>query len=407
MNSVKKQLSSSVNIIFLVVLIDLIGFGIVLPLLPIYAKSYGASPFVIGLLAISFSVSQLIFNPIWGYLSDRVGRRPILIMSLIGSVSFYTLFGWAPTLTWLFIARTGAGIFAANISTAMAYIADVTTIENRAKGMGLIGAAFGLGFIIGPAIGGFLSQYDYSIPGFGAAVLSGIAMTLAIFKLPESRTASAETHAPMSSLQFFWKPFASAFQSPQIFRPMLVYFFVVFAFSNMQVTFPLYTQEIFHFDVVQNGYVFAFVGLLAVIFQGGLIDRLAKSQGEGPVALFGTAVSLIGMVFIPISKTVLFLLMFMALLGIGMGLNTPTLTSLISISADDSRQGAVIGVSRSLATLGRILGPLWGGWIYGALGIQWPYWSAGFFLLVALIVGLPLRKMKAGKEQSAMLLADG
>ncbi|RMD93125.1 MAG: MFS transporter, partial [Calditrichaeota bacterium] len=171
--------STPLGIIFLVVFIDLIGFGIVLPLLPIYARSYGASPFVIGLLAVSYSGTQFLFNPVWGRVSDHVGRRPIILMSLTGSVISYAVFGWAPSLAWLFISRLSAGLFGANISTAMAFIADVTTPENRAKGMGLIGAAFGLGFIFGPALGGFLSKYSYSLPGYGASLLSLIALLLA------------------------------------------------------------------------------------------------------------------------------------------------------------------------------------------------------------------------------------
>ncbi|MFQ5825377.1 MAG: MFS transporter [bacterium] len=402
----KVQQTASLRIIFFVVVIDLIGFGIILPLLPLYAKSYGAAPFVIGLLWISYSVTQFLFNPILGAISDRVGRRPIILMSLVGSVIFYTLFGWAPSLFWLFVARFAAGVFAANISTAMAFIADITTKENRAKGMGLIGAAVGTGFIIGPAVGGFLSQYSYSLPGYGAAILSLIALLLAISKLPESLNANNIEHPQKKSLHSILKPMAQAMNTQEVARPIFVYFLVVFAFANMQVTFPLYTHELFGFDVVQNGYVFAFVGILAVIFQGGLIGKLSKNFGDGPLAIFGTGLSMFGLMLIPFAKSIPVLVFFMTILGVGTGLNTPTLTSLVSISVDEAHQGSVLGVSRSFSTFARIIGPLWGGWSYGALGMRWPYWSAGVILFVAILVGLPLWRIKPAYQKEVAMVAD-
>ncbi|RMF69824.1 MAG: MFS transporter, partial [Calditrichaeota bacterium] len=294
-----EQKRASLGIIFLVVFIDLVGFGMVLPLLPLYAKSYGASPFLIGLLAVSYSGTQLLFNPVWGGISDRIGRRPILLMSLLGAVVFYTLFGWAPSLIWLFVARLGAGVFAANISTAMAYIADITTIEERTKGMGLIGAAFALGFIFGPAFGGFLSQYSYSVPGYGAAVLSLTAFLLALVRLPESKPRAGQVSAVSRSLAAQFKALGETLRQSQVARPMLVYFLTVFAFASMQITFPLFTLELFHFDVVENGYLFAFVGVIAVVFQGGLIGRLSKAYGEGPLAIVGTVLSMIALSFLP------------------------------------------------------------------------------------------------------------
>ncbi|MFQ5651183.1 MAG: MFS transporter [bacterium] len=396
MNLKKSKQTTRLSIIFAVVCIDLIGFGIVLPLLPLYAKSYGASPVVIGVLAVSYSLGQLLFNPLWGSLSDRIGRRPVLLGSLLGSAIFYTLFGWAPSLAWLFVARTCAGVFAANISTAMAYISDITTKADRAKGMGLIGAAFALGFIIGPAVGGFLSKFSYHWPGYGAAVLSFIALILAMAKLPESLTEPRKERPLWSAFGSFIEPIMRNLSKPEVARPIWVYFLIILAFSCMQLTFPLFTHEVFNFDVVENGYLFAFVGVLAVVLQGGLIDRLSKRFGAGPLALVGTALGVVGMACFPFAKSLRGLLVLLALLGIGTGLSTPTLTSLVSINAEESEQGAVLGVSRSIATLARILGPLWGGWAYGLLGINWTYWSAGGVLLLALWVGLPLLRVRPG-----------
>lgn len=396
--------TAPIGIIFLVVVIDLIGFGIVLPLLPLYAKHYGASPAVIGMLAISYSVTQLIFSPIWGALSDRHGRRPILLLSLVGAVIFYALFGWAPSLLWLFVARLGAGVFAANISTAMAYIADMTSRDNRAKGMGLIGAAFGIGFIIGPAVGGFLSQFSYNLPGYGAALLSFIALALAFFKLPESllsRTRSATANV----LQSFWQPIQTALQQKDFVRPMLMYFLVTFAFANMQVTFPLFTQEVFALDVQHVGYLFALSGIMSILLQGGLIGRLSKRFGEGMLAIIGAAMYVIGLLAIPFAKSVYLLVVIMGLVGLATGLTLPTLTSLLSLSADEENQGSVLGVSRSVGTLARILGPLWGGWCYGALGLNWPFWTAGLVSLLALVVGWSLGRIKPTHGEEVSLRA--
>ncbi len=392
---------AAIGIIFLVVAIDLIGFGIVLPLLPLYAKHYGAGPAVIGLLAISYSVTQLIFTPIWGALSDRRGRRPILLLSLIGAVVFYALFGWAPSLLWLFAARLGAGVFAANISTAMAYIADLTSRENRAKGMGLIGAAFGIGFVIGPAVGGFLSQYSYHLPGYGAALLSFSALILAFFKLPESLSAPT-----VISRTSFWQPIQKALRQKDFQRPVLMYFLTTFAFASLQVTFPLFTQEVFRLDVKHVGYLFALSGVMSILLQGGWIGRLSQKFGEGVLAITGAAIYVIGLAAIPFAKSVYLLVLIMALLGLATGLTLPTLTSLLSFAADETSQGSVLGVSRSVGTLARILGPLWGGWCYGALGLSWPFWSAAFLSLAAVAAGWSLRKLKPIHREQAAVPAE-
>ncbi len=387
-------------LVFSVVCIDLIGFGMILPLLPLYAQTYGASPFMIGLLAIAYSAGQLIFNPIWGAVSDKVGRRPVLLFSLLGASFFYALLGWAPTLLWLFVARIGAGICAANISAAMAYIADITTKENRTKGMGMIGAAFAIGFIIGPAIGGFLSKFGYSYPGYGAAAMSLCALTVAFFKLPESLKKQNATSKISFSYSEFLSPIIANLRKPKISRPVFTYFLVILSFSCMQITLPLFTAGVFNYDVQQNGYIFAFVGIVAVIFQGGLIGKLSQRFGEGRLAIVGIGFGLLGVVFLPFANTLAFLLLLMTLQGIGAGLNNPSLTGLISLAAEDNEQGTVLGTSRSVTTLARIIGPLWGGWAYGFLGMKLTYFSAGAVLLAAMFYARPLlRFQKASVEK--------
>jgi DHA1 family tetracycline resistance protein-like MFS transporter len=406
----KSYHNSQLGIIFLVIFIDLIGFGIVIPLLPLYADKYGASPFVIGLLAVSFSGMQFLFNPVWGRISDKIGRRPIILFSVTGSVISYALFGWAPSLLWLFISRIAAGFFGANIATAMAYIADLTTPENRAKGMGLIGAAFGLGFILGPALGGFLGQYSYSFAGYGASLLSFVALTLALFRLPESLRPAKNQNTVLPnqkvSLLGYFKPIGRAVRKPEIAQPLIVYFLVVLAVSNMQMTFPLFTKAVFRFDVKENGYLFAYVGILAALLQGGMIGKLSKKFGDGPLAICGTGMSMVGLAFIPFAKTIPVLLILLTVLGIGTGLNTPTLISLVSVSTDESLQGGILGVNRSVSSLARILGPLWGGWTYGALGMNWPYWTAGVVLFFAVLMALPLWRIRPSYTNKTVLVND-
>ncbi len=346
---------------------------------------------------------QFLFNPVWGRISDYVGRRPIILISVTGSVISYALFGWAPSLLWLFISRIAAGFFGANIATAMAYIADITTPENRAKGMGLIGAAFGLGFIFGPALGGFLGQYSYSLAGYGAAALSFLALTLAVFKLPESfHPIKKKTVSPIQKLSLlnYFKPIVQAIRKPEVANPLVVYFLLILAVSNMQMTFPLFTKAVFHFDVKENGYLFAYVGILAAVLQGGMIGKLSKKFGDGPLAIIGTALNMVGFICLPFAKSVWVLLVLLGVLGIGSGLNTPTLMSLVSTSTDESLQGGILGVNRSVSSLARILGPLWGGWTYGALGMNWPYWSAGVVLFFAVLLALPLWQSKPSTLKS-------
>jgi len=398
--------NASLGIIFLIVFIDLVGFGIILPLLPLYAETFGASPLVIGLLGTSYSGAQFLFTPLWGWISDRVGRRPILLMSVAGSVISYTIFGWAPSLLWLFISRLAGGLFGANISTAQAYIADITTPENRARGMGLVGAAFGIGFVVGPAIGGLLSRYSYSLPGYAAAALSFIAFVFALVRLPESLPGkerarlAAERQRPGSEIEALFK----ALGNRDLARTLAVYFLAIFAFSNMQMTFPLFTQAVYGYDAAHNGYLFAFIGLMSAVVQGGLIGRLSHRFGEGPLAITGVFLTMLGLGLVPLAVHVGELMVLLAVVGVGIALTNPTLTTIVSLRSDPSMQGSVLGVNRSTSSLARMLGPLWGGWTYGALGINWPYWTAGIVLFVAVVLALPLRRITSREEEAVVVL---
>jgi len=352
---------SPLIVIFTTVFIDLVGFGIVIPVLPFYAEgtAFNATPRMVGLLFASYSIMQLIFSPILGGLSDKHGRRPVLLLSIIGTGIGFLVLGLAKTVLMLFIGRILDGITGGNISTAQAYIADITTKENRAKGMGLIGAAFGLGFIFGPAIGGILSQWGIHVPFFFAAALCFANAVLLYFRLPE--TVTADHPAKNKAGGRSWRQVANALKQPRLGFVLIIYFLFIVAFSIMTTSFSLYTMFRFGYDAQHTGYLFAYVGLIAVIIQGGLIGRLVKRFGELPLVIFGAfcfAISLFAVPFVgPAAGGLAGLLIGGGVFSMGNSLATPALTSLASKSVGPAEQGTVLGVTQSVASLARAVGP--------------------------------------------------
>jgi len=390
---------SPLVVLFVTVFIDLIGFGIVLPLLPFYAKHFGASALLVGLLSTSFSLMQLLFAPVWGRLSDRVGRRPVILVGLLGSSISYLTFGLAPSLPILFLSRILAGIAGANISTAQAYIADSTQPENRAKGMGLIGAAYGLGFTVGPAIGGILSQYGYAIPGFFASALALANFVAAWWLLPESRNLSGQTHHTEGGLN--WQRLRTGLQHPELGTFLILFFISTFAFANLEATFALMTARKFGFDAHANGYLFAYIGVLITIVQGGLTGRLARRFGERRLISAGLFCMIFGLGLLPYSLGLKSLLLVLVVLVGGHGSTNPSISSLISQSTGSEDQGSILGVAQSLASLARILGPIWGGFTFDALGFQYPYLTGGLFMAVAFSLSLLAAKGRASVPKPA------
>jgi DHA1 family tetracycline resistance protein-like MFS transporter len=376
---------SPLVIIFITVFIDLVGFGIIIPMLPFYAEAYGASAFQVGLLATSFSLMQFLFAPVWGRLSDRIGRRPIILAGLLGSAVSYFAFGLADSLAMLFAARIVAGIAGANIPTAQAFIADSTSAANRARGMGLIGAAFGLGFILGPAIGGFLSQWGYHAPAFFAAALSLANFLAGWFLLPESLP--AEKRGIRRAIGRV-EAFQAALARPALPLVLLVSFLVMTAFSAFESMFALFAGARFGYGATTIGYLFAWVGMVLAIVQGVLVGRVVPRLGEHrlvPAAIALMAVALVGHAVAPNVPT---LMAAMALLAVGMGFNSPSLLSMVSRLADPSDQGATLGVSQSLASLARIVGPLWGGLAFDWFGITVPFLVSAVLMLIAAALSL-------------------
>jgi len=353
---------SPLIVIFTTVLIDLIGFGIVIPVLPFYAEGtvFNATPRTVGILFASYSVMQLIFAPILGRLSDKYGRRPVLFLSIIGTGIGFLVLGLATTLWMLFAGRILDGITGGNISTAQAYIADITTTENRAKGMGLIGAAFGIGFVFGPAIGGIMSRWGIHVPFLFAATLSFANAILLYFRLPETIKPGHPARNQAAGGRGLGQVINSLKQ-PRLAFVLVIYFLFIVAFSIMTTSFSLYTMFRFGYDAQHTGYLFAYVGIIAVIIQGGLIGRLVKRFGELPLVIVGAfcfAISLFAVPFVsPAAGGLAALLIGGGVFSAGNSLATPALTSLASKSVGASEQGTILGVTQSVASLARAVGP--------------------------------------------------
>jgi len=352
-------------LIFVIVFIDLVGFGMVIPVLPIYAQNepFLASPLEIGWLVAIYSLMQFIFSPILGKLSDRYGRRPVLFISLIGSAAGYLVLGFANTLLLVFIGRAVSGITGGNISAAQAYIADVTTRENRAKGMALFGAAFGLGFILGPALGGISSKYGVHVPFVIAAVLSLLSGAGVYFVLPESRKLRTDGEPDEQT----WRISAlfSSLRERSFGTINLNYFLLVTAFSIMTYAFVLYTAFTFGYTAEQNGYLFAFVGIAAVFGQVVLFNGLVKRFGETRLTAVGCVMMALSLFLIPFVTPDFTglpgLLGVCVLLSFGNALASPALTSLASKITHENEQGSRLGIMQSGASLARAVGPMIGG----------------------------------------------
>ena len=391
--------------LFLIVFIDLVGFGLVIPLLPFYALRFGAPPQEVTLLLAIYSLMQLFAAPLWGRLSDRVGRRPVLMISMAASVLAYLWIGSATAMWMLFTARALAGACAGNIAAAQAYIADITKPEERAKGMGLIGAAFGLGFIIGPALGGLLAgnnpaTADIETPAWVAAGLSFLALWGVILFLPESLPADLRgMHGgSRSRLKAIW----NVLGRPVLSRLILIFFLVILAFAGMESTFALWAIEQFGWGPGQVGYVFAYVGVLSAILQGGLIGRLARRFGEERLLLCGLALIGTGLLAMLFAHSIPRLAFAVSALALGMGLTQPSLNSLISRRAGREEQGEVLGVSQSVGSLSRVLGPAAAGFLFAQFGRNAAFFWGGVLVFGALLLSLMLvRALDAAKLAEA------
>ena len=371
-------------ILFLTVVIDLIGFGIVLPLLPSYAAGFHASDTAIGLLVASFSFMQFIFAPRWGRLSDRIGRRPVLLIGLCGSAASYLLFALAGNFWTLLLSRVLAGGMGATVNVAQAYLADITPPERRSHAMGLIGAAFGLGFVLGPAIAGLTVHFGQGVPGFVAAGISTGALILALFRLPETRVHEPSA-APPGPLH--WRPLAPTYG---------VLFFAVLAFAVISVALPLYTTRELGYSEARTAQLFVLMGLASAVVQGWLVGKLSRRFPERSLIRAGTTLLAVGLVGIPLSHLagiparwhVPLLLSAIVVLAIGVGLNSPSVTGYLSRTVGRDEQGRALGTLQSVNSMARILGPPGAGVVMAAGGTAVTFFAAAAMAVVALLVSL-------------------
>ena len=392
---------SPLVVLFLAVFIDLMGFGIVIPLLPIYAEhQMRATPFAAGALIAVYSLMQLVFAPVWGRISDRVGRRPVLLLSLAGSAVSYLLLAAAGSLGVLFAARVLAGVAGATVSVAQAYVADVTSPTERARGMGLIGAALGLGMVTGPALGGGLSLLGSRVPECFAAGLCLVNVLIAAYRLPESlpgalRRPAAFRH-PLSPTSL-----RQALASPGATRPLGVFFLVTLAFAVLYVTLPLAAVHVYHYGNAQAAALWSYMGFVGVVVQGWLVGRLARRLPERSLVIGGTVALGVGFLWIPFAGAGTRLLAALALVVAGQGLASPSLLSLISKTVDASVQGETLGVSQSLSAGARVLGPAGGGFIFQHFDAATAYVAAAACAAGAL--GLTLTAAGGGQPQAEIV----
>ncbi|MGZ6143359.1 MAG: MFS transporter [Myxococcales bacterium] len=385
-------------ILFITVFLDLVGFGIIVPFLAYYVESFGARAAVVGLLMSSYSLAQFVFAPIWGRVSDRVGRRPILLLGLGGSVAGFTLFGLAGTLSMLFIGRIAMGIFGATIPTAQAAVADVTAPENRARGMGLIGAAIGLGFILGPALGGILAHLSsalpvalfhrnpYALPCLAAAGLAAVNLAAAAFLLPESLPDAVRKAPPARASRL--ESLLQGLSDPRLRMLVLIYFLFMLGFTMMEATLTLFIENRIgsadHAQLVRRvGYLFGFIGAIQVTLQGGLVGRLAGRFGEPRLLLAGCLLAMISLGSVPMVRSwgALYLVAF-GLAASG-GLAQPSVASLISRAATAGTQGGALGTSQSASSLARVVGPVLAGALFQQVSPGAPYVLAAVLALAA------------------------
>ncbi|MFK8138229.1 MAG: MFS transporter [Bdellovibrionales bacterium] len=404
----KKNSKSALIVIFVIVFMDLVGFGMIIPLSTYLGKHLGATAMEIGLLMSIYSLMQFVFSPFWGKLSDKFGRRPILLLSLFGSSTSYLLFAYSDSLWLLFLSRGLAGFFGANISTAMAYIADVTPADARSKSMGLIGAAFGMGFILGPVLGGLFGDLGVKIsdqPPFGmnfaALIAAGICYLnffVALKVLKESLT--KEVRAKLKPRTSRWAAIKNIFGRPVLPGLLLITLFQVFAMAQMEATVFLYIDEVFQWPLRIAYFGFAYIGVVMVLTQGYFIRKWMPKYGEKNLLFLGLGLAAIGMVGIAFVDNIWTMAITQTFLALGVGMINPSLLGSVSLLSDETEQGMIMGVNQSMSALGRIIGPALGGFIY-SINIQSPYFLGGFMMLAGMIILFSISKNLKSRGKTA------
>jgi len=394
----EKTKSPHLFFIYLTIFVNILGFGMIFPLLPFYAQQFNASETTIGFLAASYAIAQFILSPVWGRLSDRFGRKPIIGIALLGLACSFLLFGLSNSLILLFISRILQGIFSgAAMPVAQAYVADVTSKESRIKGMGNLGASLAAGFIFGPAIGGVLSGIHISFPFFAASALAALNFISVLIFLPESLSQKA---GKLMIKEGF-------FNIKQMYRGLrgelgslfILVFFWSFALTNNSVAIPLYGLEYLNLSVLTIGYFFSVQGLLAVLMQSLLIYRITRFFGEHKAIVLGLSIMAVGLFLVPFAKSGAFLLFFMVLMTLGSSMIRPTLATLVSKETHEG-QGTTMGIFSSFESLGRVFGPMLGGWLFSTFDFHSPFTISAVLILLSLIFVVQIKGFFRGVVKS-------
>ncbi len=381
---------AALTVLFITVFLDLLGFGLIIPILPIFAKELGASGLIIGVVASSYSLMQFLFSGFWGALSDRIGRRPVILISILIMVVAYLVFANAGSIIVLLISRLLSGLGAANLSAAQAFISDVSTPEKRAKNFGLIGAAFGLGFIVGPPLGGWLKDsFGIEWVGYTAALFSGFNFLLAYLILPESlltkNFASPLWQNPFGNL-------VKVLQQASLNQFFIINIIFITAFSMMQITAAILWHEKYQLSDAQVGYTFAFVGVLAVVIQGTLLGKFTSRFNEKSLLATGNillSIGLLSMPFVPIHLFVPLELLALTFIGFGNAFINPMLSSILSAEVSAMQQGFYLGILQSSGSLARLIGPVIGGSLYD-VHYTMPYVAGAGLMLVSFGIAIRL-----------------
>jgi DHA1 family tetracycline resistance protein-like MFS transporter len=394
--------------VLVVAFIDLLGFSLIVPLIPFYAEQFGASPFIVGLLVASYAAAQVLGAPLIGRFSDRYGRRPALLITIFFNAVGFIVFGLANSLPLLFAGRILSGISGGNLAVAQAYIADITDAQHRARGLGMLGAAFGIGFIIGPALGGALSVFGYGVPALLAGGLSALNFIAAFAFVPESLTRSRraemrQTVKPRAA--FSLDALIDALKHPQVGSLLNTRFFFAFAFNLFVTIFPLYAQYRFSLSAQQIGFVLTYVGILLVIVQAVLVGRMVARWGEYRLLLAMvvlTSLTLLGWAFSP---NLPFLLAVFAPMALSAGSFNTLINSTLSKAVPPDEVGGILGLATALESFTRVFAPSLGGYLIGSLGV----WSPGLIgaIVLALLALLTWRDFMREPQSAAVHLPEG
>ena len=383
----KAKRLSPIFVIVLTVFIDITGYGIIIPLLPFIVEEFQAGPIALGILIASFAIMQFFFSPLLGKVSDRIGRKPILLLSLFISLIGFTIFSFANSYLMLLLSRLIAGI-ATERAVAQAYVADITDLKSRVKEMGKIGAALGAGFITGPSISAFLGGFGFSIPGFAAMSLNLINILFVLFFLPEPDITSKESRVNAFESSGYLGGIRDAFKKPFFGFIFLIFFLVTLAFGTIPVIVPLLSVEFFSFGQFELAFVFIYIGLIQIVMQGFLINALSNRLGEQKLIILGPVLMAMGAFLMPIFQNVILFFFSNSLLAAGFGIINTSVPAFLSKRISVDEQGSILGVAGSVASVANIPGPLVIGFVYAFAGYFVPFFVSSIILIVASLVGL-------------------